>query len=92
MKLDGLKKLVKEELSKALNENIQANFIGELTPGKYKVDYKYKYLGDIDFDEVTITVTDKDIEMDGNVSIQNFTNAEIPLGKVVGIRSIEKVG
>lgn len=92
MKLEGLRKLVKEEITKILSENEQPSFIGQLTPGKYKVEYKYKHLGDIDIDTTTVTITDKDIELDNNVSIRNFMNAEVPFGKVIDIRSIEKIG
>ena len=93
MKLEGLKKLVKEELSKVLSENIQANYIKELTPGTYKIEYRYIDRDEKGYGDVTYSITDRDIELDGDMSIQNFTNAKVedPLEKVIAIMNIEKV-
>lgn len=93
MKLDGLKKLVKEELAKVLSENIQASYIKELTPGTYKIEYRYIDRGEKGYGDVTYLITDRDIELDGDMSIQNFTNAKVedPLEKVIAIMNIEKV-
>ena len=90
MKSTYLRQLVKEELRKTLTES--KSFISDLTPGKYKIGYKFKGQGEIGFSKIEIDITSKDIEMDGNMSIQNFINPDVTEGKVVSIESVEKVG
>jgi hypothetical protein len=90
MKSTYLRQLVKEELRKTLTES--KSFISDLTPGKYAIEYKYKSMGDIGFGSIKIDISPRDIEMDGNMSIQNFINPDVPEGKVVSIRDIKKIG
>jgi len=93
MKLEGLKKLVKEELAKALNEDLSMlRMVDELEPGKYTFEYKFRFMDDIDFDSVTVDVTPEEIKMWGDTSIQNWLNSYIPQGKVADVRSIKRVG
>lgn len=58
MKLDGLKQLVKEELKRALNEELKDQIPTE--PGKYKVEYTTDE-GSGGDDEI-VTITQKDID------------------------------
>ena len=90
MKSTYLRQLVKEELRKTLTES--KSFISDLTPGKYKIGYKFKDQGEMGLGEITIDITSKDIEMDGNMSIQNFINPDVTEGKVVSIESVKKLG
>ena len=93
MKLEGLKKLVKEELSKALNEDrSMPMMVSELEPGKYDFKYKFIYMGEPEFDSVIVDVTPEEIEMWGDTSIQNWLNSYIHQGKVASIRDMKKVG
>lgn len=88
MKLEGLKQLVKEELAKALNPT----FVKDLIPGKYSIEFKYRNFDEVGFDKIILDITSNDIEMDGDISLENFINGEYLGGKVVSIKSIEKVG
>jgi hypothetical protein len=58
MKLDGLKQLVKEELKRALNEELKDQFPTE--PGKYKVEYTTD--GGSGGDNEIVTITQEDID------------------------------
>lgn len=92
MKRSDLKTLIKEEIIKVLSENTNMNFISDLTPGKYKIEYKYKDQGDMGVRDITVNVTPNDIEEDGGLSIQNFLNSKVKEGKVVSIIDIKKIG
>lgn len=88
MKTTDLRALIKEEIKKTLTPS----FISELGPGKYEIEYKYKSQGDIGFGSIEMDISPRDIEFDGNMSIQNFINPDVPEGKVVSIRDIKKIG
>ena len=88
MKTTDLRALIKEEIKKTLTPS----FISDLGPGKYEIEYKYKSMGDIGFGRVKMDISPRDIEFDGNMSIQNFINPDVPEGKVVSIRDIKKIG
>ena len=92
MKNSNLKSIIKEEIIKVLSEDLKNNSIGSLSPGKYKIEYKYKDNDEVGFSDITVNITSNDIEMDGDVSIQNFINSEVKEGKVISIKSIKKVG
>ena len=93
MKLHGLKKLVKEELAKTLNENRPSPImVHELEPGKYYFEYKSIYMGEPELDSVTVDITPEEIRMWGDTSIQNWLNGHIYQGKVASIKDMKKVG
>jgi hypothetical protein len=75
-----------------IKKTLTPSFISDLGPGKYAIEYKYKSMGDIGFGSIKIDISPRDIEMDGNMSIQNFINPDVPEGKVVSIRDIKKIG
>lgn len=80
------------QLKSSLSEENSLNYIGDLQPGKYKIDYKYKNMDDVGFGDITMDITERDIEMDGSMSIQNFINPDVWEGKVISIKNIKKVG
>jgi len=92
MKNPNLKSIIKEEIIKVLSEDNTMGSLSDLTPGKYKIEYKSKDNDEVGFSDITIDVTSNDIEMDGDVSIQNFINSEVKEGKVISIKSVKKIG
>lgn len=88
MKSTYLRALIKEEIKKTLTPS----FISDLGPGKYEIKYKYKSQGDVGFGSIEMEVSPRDIEFDGNMSIQNFISPDVLEGKVVSIESVKKVG
>ena len=89
MKTTDLHALIKEEIKKTLTPS----FIFDLArTGKYEIEYKYKSQGDIGFGSIEMDISPRDIEFDGNMSIQNFISPDVPEGKVVSIEGVKKVG
>ena len=105
MKLNGLRELVKEELKRALYENMnEPSFLEDLELGaKYKVYYRARdNQGEKDLGDTIISITQDDINKHGgNKSIQNYLTSlfnrdekgnPIDTGYTVnGIRGVEKL-
>jgi hypothetical protein len=105
MKLNGLRELVKEELKRALHENMnEPSFLEDLELGaKYKVYYRARdNQGEKDLGNTVISITQDDINKHGgNKSIQNYLTSlfnmdengnPIDTGYTVnGIRGVEKL-
>jgi hypothetical protein len=87
MKLDGLKQLVKEELKRALNEELKDQIPTE--PGKYKVEYTTDRSG---VDDEIVTITQKDIDdANGSAKIWQYKIKNHLFGKGDRIRSVKKI-
>jgi len=71
MKLDGLKKLVKEELKRALSEERLKDQV-PTEPGKYKIEYTTDDGSGADFDVVEISQSDIDDAAKFGTSSLNF--------------------
>tara|TARA_R110000868_G_scaffold261692_2_gene519865 strand:+ start:438 stop:689 length:252 start_codon:yes stop_codon:yes gene_type:complete len=83
MKKEELKEIIKEVIGDVIKES-QLNFMHELTPGEYEINYRYEEGREKYEDTITKSITDEDIANNTNISIDNFMG-----GKV---RSIKKVG
>jgi hypothetical protein len=71
MKLDGLKQLVKEELKRALSEEVLKDQV-PTEPGKYKIEYTTDNGSGADFDVVEISQSDIDDAAEFGTSSLNF--------------------
>lgn len=87
MKLDSLKELVKEELKRALSEELKDQSPTE--PGKYKVEYTTDRSG---VDKEIITITQEDIDdARGSTKIWQAKIQNHLFGKGDRIRSVKKI-
>jgi hypothetical protein len=88
MKLDGLKQLVKEELKRALNEELKDQAPTE--PGKYKV--KYTTDNGSGGDDEIVTITQKDIDdAKGSAKIWQYKIDNHLFGRGDRVMDVEKI-
>jgi hypothetical protein len=88
MKLDGLKQLVKEELKRALNEELKDQFPTE--PGKYKVEYTID--GGSGGDDEIVTITQEDIDnAEGSTKIWQAKIENHLFGRGDRVMSVKKI-
>jgi hypothetical protein len=88
MKLDGLKQLVKEELKRALNEELKDQSPTE--PGKYKVEYTID--GGSGGDDEIVTITQEDIDnAEGSTKIWQYKIDNHLFGRGDRVMSVKKI-
>ena len=100
MKLEGLKKLIKEELKRTLNENDtefdldkiyktkleEPRFLKDLELGAtYEVEYGARDIyGDKDTGTIEISITQKDLDKYKDTSIQNYLTSQFNINSKTG--------
>ena len=88
MKLEGLKKLIKEELKRTLNEELKNQAPTE--PGKYKV--KYTTDNGSGGDDEIVTITQEDIDdAEGSAKIWQYKIDNYLFGRGDRVMDVEKL-